>query len=81
MAARRQLQDETGLHGPGALIRVDGTAVALLGIADRTRLAVATTVARITAVTGAPPILVTGDNAHRAACGGIVTSGCCPVAL
>src|SRR5208283_3327650 len=49
-----------------AVVRVDGTAVALLGIADRTRPAAATAVARITAVTGAAPILLTGDNARAA---------------
>jgi heavy metal translocating P-type ATPase len=49
-----------------AVVRVDGTAVALLGIADRTRPAAAAAVARITAVTGAAPILLTGDNARAA---------------
>ena len=49
-----------------AVVRVDGTAIALLGIADRTRPAAATAVARITAVTGAAPILLTGDNARAA---------------
>jgi heavy metal translocating P-type ATPase len=49
-----------------AVVRVDGTAVALLGIADRTRPAAAAAVARITAVTGTAPILLTGDNAAAA---------------
>ena len=44
----------------------DGHPVALLGIADRTRPAAAAAVARITAVTGAAPILLTGDNARAA---------------
>ena len=49
-----------------AVVRVDGAAVALLGIADSTRPAAADAVARIAVVTGAAPILLTGDN-HRAA--------------
>jgi heavy metal translocating P-type ATPase len=49
-----------------AVVRVDGRPVALLGIADRTRPAAAAAVARITAVTGAAPILLTGDNARAA---------------
>src|SRR5260370_29487216 len=57
------------LEGSGqtaAVVRVDGTVVALLGIADRTRPAAAAAVARITAVTGAAPILLTGDNVRAA---------------
>jgi cation-transporting P-type ATPase J len=49
-----------------AVVRVDGTAVALLGIADRTRPEAAAAVARTAAVTGAAPILLTGDNARAA---------------
>jgi heavy metal translocating P-type ATPase len=49
-----------------AVVRLDGTPVALLGIADRTRPAAAATVARITAVTGAAPVLMTGDNGRAA---------------
>jgi heavy metal translocating P-type ATPase len=50
-----------------AVVRVDGTAVALLAIADRTRPAAASAVARITALTGAAPVLLTGDNQRAAA--------------
>ena len=50
-----------------AVLRVDGTPAALLAIADRTRPAAATAVARITAVTGAAPVLLTGDNQRSAA--------------
>jgi cation transport ATPase len=50
-----------------AVVRIDGKTVALLGIADRTRPAAATAVARISAVTGASPVLLTGDNARAAA--------------
>jgi heavy metal translocating P-type ATPase len=49
-----------------AVVRVDGFVAALLAIADRTRPAAAAAVARITEVTGAAPVLLTGDN-HRAA--------------
>ena len=49
-----------------AVVRVDGAVVALLGIADRTRSAAAGAVARIHAVTGTAPILLTGDNQRAA---------------
>jgi P-type E1-E2 ATPase len=50
-----------------AVMRVDGTAVALVAIADRTRPAAASAVARITEVTGTSPVLLTGDNQRAAA--------------
>jgi heavy metal translocating P-type ATPase len=50
-----------------AVVRVDGTVAALLAIADRTRPAAAPAVARITAVTGTAPVLLTGDNQRAAA--------------
>ncbi|MCW2933742.1 MAG: metal-transporting ATPase [Actinomycetia bacterium] len=50
-----------------AVVRVDARPVALLAIADRTRPAAGTAVARITEVTGAAPILLTGDNIRAAA--------------
>jgi heavy metal translocating P-type ATPase len=49
-----------------AVVRVDGVVAALLAIADRTRPAAASTVARITEVTGAAPVLLTGDNQRAA---------------
>jgi heavy metal translocating P-type ATPase len=49
-----------------AVVCVDSTPVALLGIADRTRPAAAVAVDRITAVTGSAPVLLTGDNARAA---------------
>jgi cation-transporting P-type ATPase J len=49
-----------------AVMQVDGQTAAVLGVADRIRPAAAATVARITAVTGTAPVLLTGDN-HRAA--------------
>jgi cation-transporting P-type ATPase J len=49
-----------------AVVRVDATVVALLAIADRTRPAAASAVARITEVTGTAPVLLTGDNQRAA---------------
>jgi cation transport ATPase len=49
-----------------AVVRVDGTVAAVLAIADRTRPAAASAVARITEVTGAAPVLLTGDNQRAA---------------
>jgi heavy metal translocating P-type ATPase len=49
-----------------AVVRIDGSPVALLGIADRMRPAAASAVARITTLTGAAPVLLTGDNARAA---------------
>jgi P-type E1-E2 ATPase len=46
---------------------VDDVPVAVLGIADRIRPEATATIARITAVTGAPPVLLTGDNQRAAA--------------
>jgi P-type E1-E2 ATPase len=58
-----------GLEDDGqtaAVMLADGRPAAVLGVADRIRPTAAATVARITAVTGAAPVLLTGDN-HRAA--------------
>jgi heavy metal translocating P-type ATPase len=49
-----------------AVVRVDGTAAALLAIADRTRPAAGPAVARITEVTRTAPVLLTGDNQRAA---------------
>ncbi len=48
------------------VVRLDGTPVAVLGIADRIRPAAAQAVARITALTGTVPALLTGDNIRAA---------------
>jgi heavy metal translocating P-type ATPase len=48
------------------LVRVDGRAVAVLGIADRLRPAAARAVARIRETTGSAPLLLTGDNERAA---------------
>ncbi len=49
-----------------AVMRVDGVPVAVLGIADRIRPAAAASVARIAALTGTTPVLLTGDNERAA---------------
>jgi heavy metal translocating P-type ATPase len=49
------------------VVRVDGTPVGVLGIADRLRDGGAATVAAITALTGIAPLLLTGDNPRAAA--------------
>jgi P-type E1-E2 ATPase len=48
------------------VMRLDGIVAALLAIADRTRPTAGPAVARITEVTGAAPILLTGDNQRAA---------------
>jgi len=65
-AAARVAELEEGGQ-TAAVMRVDGTVAALLAIADRTRPAAASAVARITEVTGAAPVLLTGDNQRAAA--------------
>jgi heavy metal translocating P-type ATPase len=49
-----------------ALVLVDGSPVAVLGIADRIRPAAAGAVARIASLTGSAPLLLTGDNQRAA---------------
>jgi heavy metal translocating P-type ATPase len=49
-----------------AVMTVDGEPAAVLGIADRIRPVAAPTVARITALTGTGPVLLTGDNQRAA---------------
>ncbi|GAA0366650.1 heavy metal translocating P-type ATPase [Streptomyces blastmyceticus] len=58
------------LEGAGrtaVLVRRDGVAVGVLGIADRLRPGAAATVASLTALTGTAPMLLTGDNPRAAA--------------
>ncbi|MFD4535565.1 heavy metal translocating P-type ATPase [Kitasatospora sp. NPDC058397] len=49
------------------LVRRDGAPVGVLGIADRLRPDAAATVTALAALTGAAPVLVTGDNPRAAA--------------
>ncbi|AZM47082.1 heavy metal translocating P-type ATPase [Streptomyces sp. WAC 06738] len=72
-AAARQAAGELEGEGRTAVVVTrDGTPVGVLGIADRTRPDAPGTVAALAALTGAPPLLLTGDNApaaHRLAAG------------
>ncbi|MFJ4466030.1 heavy metal translocating P-type ATPase [Streptomyces sp. NPDC089424] len=45
----------------------DGTPVGTLALTDRLRAGAPATTAALTALTGTPPVLLTGDNAHTAA--------------
>ena len=65
-AAARVAELEEGGQ-TAAVVRVDGAVVGLLALADRNRPAAAAAVARITQVTGAAPVLLTGDNQRAAA--------------
>ncbi|TDC23028.1 cadmium-translocating P-type ATPase [Streptomyces sp. 8K308] len=61
---------ERELVAPGStavLVRVDGEPVAVLGITDRLRPDAAEAVRAVAALTAAPPVLLTGDNADAAA--------------
>lgn len=48
------------------IVRLDGHAIGVLGIADQLRESAADTVAELTALTGAAPVLLTGDNTRAA---------------
>jgi len=50
-----------------AVVLLDGTPVGVLGLADRMREDARDTVAALTALTGATPVLLTGDNPGAAA--------------
>ncbi|WP_406405414.1 heavy metal translocating P-type ATPase [Streptomyces sp. NBC_01643] len=53
--------------GTAVLVTVDGAPVGVLGIADRLRPDAAATVSSLTSLTGAAPLLLTGDNLRAAA--------------
>ncbi|MFE7854937.1 heavy metal translocating P-type ATPase [Streptomyces sp. NPDC057403] len=62
------LAAETEERGRTAvLVLVDGVPVGVLGLADRLRPDAAATVASLTALAGAAPLLLTGDNPRAAA--------------
>ncbi|WP_156757480.1 heavy metal translocating P-type ATPase [Actinokineospora pegani] len=49
------------------VVRVDGGVAGVLGLTDRVRPGAADAVRRLTELTGAPPVLLTGDNPRAAA--------------
>ncbi|WP_424186278.1 heavy metal translocating P-type ATPase [Actinokineospora sp. G85] len=49
------------------VVRVDGAVAGVLGLTDRVRPGAAATVRRLTELTGATPVLLTGDNPRAAA--------------
>jgi len=65
-AAARAVSELEAGGQTAVVMRVDGEAVAVLGVADRVRPAAAAAVRRITALTGASPVLLTGDNERAA---------------
>ena len=65
-AAARAVSELEADGQTAVVMRVDGEAVAVLGVADRVRPAAAAAVRRITALTGASPVLLTGDNERAA---------------
>ncbi|MCX4537906.1 heavy metal translocating P-type ATPase [Streptomyces sp. NBC_01669] len=60
----RELEDS---GRTAVLVTVDGAPVGLLAIADRLRADATATVASLTSLTGAAPVLLTGDNPRAAA--------------
>lgn len=63
----RHVVDDLERRGRTAVaIRVDGAPAGILGVVDRTRAEAADAVARLAALTGTPPILLTGDNPRAA---------------
>ena len=60
------IEDLEGTGHTAALMVIDGKPAAVLAIADRIRPAASGAVARITSVTGAAPLLLTGDNQRAA---------------
>jgi heavy metal translocating P-type ATPase len=66
VAAAAAIADLEGTGHTATVMLVDGAPVAVLGIADRVRPAAADAVRRISALTSAPPLLLTGDNRRAA---------------
>ncbi len=62
VAARLEAEGRTAV-----LVEVDGAPAGVLGIADRLRAEAAATVTALSGLTGAGPVLVTGDNPRAAA--------------
>ncbi len=64
--ARAAVAELEGSGRTAVVVLLDGTPLGVLGLVDRLRHDARTTVAALTALTGATPVLLTGNN-HRAA--------------
>lgn len=64
---REETADDVDGEGTTVLVSRDGRAVGTLTLADRLRHDAPAAVSALTAVTGASPVLLTGDNARAAA--------------
>lgn len=65
-AVRKEVRDLEDAGRTAVLVLVDGQSAGVLGIADRLRPDATATVCALTALTGASPVLVTGDNERAA---------------
>ena len=65
-AALPQLAPILAAGATAAVVLVNGVAVGVLGLTDQIRPDAARSVASLTALTSAPPLLLTGDNARAA---------------
>ncbi|MGI8753092.1 MAG: heavy metal translocating P-type ATPase [Acidimicrobiales bacterium] len=72
-AVRALVDDLEGRSQTAVVVEVDGQAAGVLGLADQVRPGAAATVRELALTTGAPPVLLTGDNqAAATALGGQV---------
>lgn len=67
VAARAAVIDLEHAGQTAVVVRVNGDVAGLLGLADRPRGEAAHAAARVAALTGSEPVLLTGDNARAAA--------------
>ncbi|WP_189242312.1 heavy metal translocating P-type ATPase [Planobispora rosea] len=65
-AAHEAITDLQNSGYTAVVVRLDGTAVGVLALADQIRPGAAEAVTRLTVLTGAAPVLLTGDNAPAA---------------
>lgn len=73
VAVRNLVDEVEGAHHTAVVVDIDEHAAGVLGLADRVRPGAAATVRELALTTGAPPVLLTGDNlAAATAVGGEV---------
>ncbi|MFP5345966.1 MAG: heavy metal translocating P-type ATPase [Actinomycetes bacterium] len=66
-AAAELVAELEGIGHTAVVLTLDGTPAGVLGLADRLRPEAARTVTAVARLTGAPPVLLTGDNRRAAA--------------